>query len=73
MIVPEPVTNFCPFIETFPLLLSPLKNGALFLSKKYMFPSLSAENVIVVTDELFRNSIVPSAGFILTPFAIIIF
>ena len=57
---------------TSPLLVSPLKNCEPFLSKKTILPELSAENVTVVFTP-FKNSMVPSPGIILTPFAIINF
>ena len=49
-----------------------LKNLTSLPSRKYKSPDVFEDIVIVVADEVFRNSIEPSAGIILTPCAIYI-
>jgi hypothetical protein len=62
-----------PFIVTFPPDVAALKNCVPEPSKINMLPVVSAEMVNPNTPEEPENSILPDAGVILTPFAIIIF
>ena len=62
-----------PFIDVFPLVVDALKNCVPEPSKINILPVVSAEMVNPNTPDEPENSILPDAGVILTPFAIIIF
>jgi len=65
--------NVVPLIVTFPPDVAPVKNCTPVLSVIIILPAVSAEIVNPKFPDVPEKSILPDAGVILTPFAIIIF